>query len=129
MVAVIDFSNSELVTHTYTNTDNVKSSESTGDSTSTSGTGGTPGTDSNSQTTYVYPSTSTTSSTDSTSEIYYLPDEVINTQTIPAGLVKYDSSSISVAATSYKVVKQADAKAQGLLAGLTWDQYKLANAV
>ena len=40
----------------------------------------------------------------------------------------YDQSSLSISAIRYKVLKEEDAKSQGLLDGVTWDEYKLANA-
>lgn len=126
---IVDFSSSELVEHTYTNEDNVKANESLYESESTGSSGGVPGTDSNDETTVVYQDSENSSSTVSEQDIYYLPDEVVKTQTIPPGLVKYDDSSISVAATSYKIVKEEDAKRQGLLDGISWEDYKLANNV
>ncbi len=126
---IVDFSSSQLVEHTYTNEDNVKASESIYESESTGSSGGVPGTDSNDETTVVYQDSENSSSTVSEQDIYYLPDEVVKTQTIPPGLVQYTDSSISVAATSYKIVKEEDAERQGLLDGVTWEDYKLANNV
>ena len=52
----------------------------------------------------------------------------MTTTDIPAGLVKYDQSSLSISAIRYKVVKEEDADAQGLLDGISWEEYKIANA-
>ena len=58
----------------------------------------------------------------------YLPNEEVTTTTTPPGLVVYDQSSLSISAIRYKVLKEEDAKTQGLLDGISWDEYKLANA-
>ena len=69
------------------------------------------------------------SSSSTTSEISrdYLPNEKVTLTKIPAGLVQYGKSSVSVAAVKYKVLKEEDAKNQGLLDGITWDEYKAMN--
>ena len=68
-------------------------------------------------------------SSSNTSEISrdYLPNEKVTLTKIPAGLVKYGNSSVSVAAIKYRVLKEEDAKNQGLLDGITWDEYKAMN--
>ena len=128
----LDFSATEKTEHTYTPADNstqgVLSHEDIHASESTGGTSGTPGTDSNGNTTYVVQDSQTSSSTVNEESRDYLPNETIVNQTIPAGLIQYDQSSISVAAIKYKVLKEEDAKTQGLLAGTTWDAYKAANS-
>jgi flagellar M-ring protein FliF len=58
----------------------------------------------------------------------YLPNEKITSRSTPPGKIKYESSSISVSAITYNVVREEDAKDQGLLDGITWNEYKLANA-
>ena len=89
-----------------------------------------PGTDSNGEdgTTYVLQDNGYSSSSVSEQNRDYLPNETITQTTIPPGLVKYSSSSLSVAAIKYKVLKEEDAKTQGLLDGITWEEYKLANS-
>ncbi len=96
---------------------------------STNGTvGGTPGTDSNTDQTYVYQSDTSSTSSISDEHYDYLPNTSIETQSIPAGVIDPTQSSVSVTAVSYKIIKEEDVRTQGLLSGLTWDEYKLANS-
>lgn len=129
----LDFSVVEETEHLYYPADNqsqgVLSSEDKYSSESTGGTAGVPGTDSNGEdgTTYVVQDSETSSSTVTEESRNYLPNEKITMTTIPAGLIKYANSSASIAAIKYKTLKEEDAKTQGLLDGITWDEYKLAN--
>ena len=89
--------------------------------------GGIPGTDSNNETTYQY-QTGTDTESSSTSKLEdFLPNESLSVQNLPAGVINYGNSSLSLTAISYRVIKEEDAKSQGLLDGITWDQYKAAN--
>lgn len=130
----LDFSTTEKTQHDYTPADGqsqgVLSHEDIYNSEATGGTAGVPGTDSNGEdgTTYVLQDNQTSSSSVSEESRDYLPNETIVQTTIPAGLIKYGSSSLSVAAIRYKVLKEEDAKTQGLLDGITWEEYKLANS-
>ncbi len=129
---VIDFSTTETTIHNYTPADGqsqgVLSEESSYTSESSGSTGGTPGTDSNGETTYYYEDSDTSSST--IEELYkkYLPNETITNTVIPAGKVTYSESSLAVSSTNYIVVKEDDVKDQGLLDGITWEEYKDANS-
>ncbi len=128
----MDFSNTEKTTHNYTpadgqsqgllGTDKNYTSESTGNS------GGTPGTDSNSETTYPYQDHNYSSSTIEEYYRTYLPNEYIEYQTIPAGTINYGKSSVAVSSVDYIVIKEEEAKSQGLLDGITWDEYKASNS-
>lgn len=128
---IIDFSTTEKTNHQYTPADGqsqgLLSEKSSYTSESSGGTSGTPGTDSNSETTYYYQDNDYSSST--IEELYekYLPNEYIEHTTIPAGRVNYAESSLAVSSTNYIIVKEDDVKAQGLLAGITWEEYKNAN--
>lgn len=130
----LDFSTKEEVQHDYTpadgQTQGVLSHEELYNAESTGGTTGVPGTDSNGEdgTTYVIDDGNTSSSTVTEEVRDYLPNEKVTTTTTPAGVVVYDQSSLSISAIRYKVLKEEDAKAQGLLDGITWNEYKLANA-
>ena len=130
----LDFSTTEQTEHDYTPADNqtqgVLSHENIYNSESSGGTSGTPGTDSNNEdgTTYVMQDNETSNSSVNEESRDYLPNEKITNKTIPAGLIEFDKSSLSVAAIKYKVVKEEDAKTQGLLDGVTWNEYKLANS-
>lgn len=129
----LDFSVVEKTQHEYTPADGqsqgVLSSEDIYNSEATGGTAGVPGTDSNGEdgTTYTITDAEGSSSTVTEESRKYLPNETITSTTVPAGLIKYDKSSVSVAAIKYKALKEEDAKTQGLLDGISWDEYKLAN--
>lgn len=129
----LDFSVVEETEHLYFPADDqsqgVLSSEDIYSSEATGGTAGVPGTDSNGEdgTTYVMQDTESSSSTVNEESRKYLPNEKITMKTIPAGLIDYGKSSASIAAIKYKALKEEDAKAQGLLDGISWEEYKLAN--
>ena len=42
--------------------------------------------------------------------------------------MNYANSSATITAVNYRVIKEEDAKTQGLLEGITWDEYKAANS-
>lgn len=129
----LDFSSYERTRHDYSSpedsTQGLLASEDIYNSESTGSTGGVPGTDSNGEdgTTYVIRDQNDSSQTVSEESRKYLPNEFVEKQTVPAGLIKYDSSSISVTAKKLKVIREEDVDAQGLLADMTWDEYKAAN--
>lgn len=128
---IIDFSTTEKVTHDYSapsgKDQGMLAEERKYTSDSQGSSGGTPGTDSNTETTYYYQNSD--SSTATIEEIYkkYLPNEYIETQTIPAGNINYNSSSLAVSSVEYVIVKEDEVKKQGLLDGITWDEYKASN--
>ena len=129
---VLDFSTYEEVVHTYTpadgQTQGVLAHEDLFESENESGVGGIPGTDSNDDdTTYVLEDNGYSHSSQSEQSRDYLPNERIRTTTTPAGLINYSQSSITVALLKYNVIREEDAKTQGLLDGITWEEYKLAN--
>ncbi len=130
----LDFSTSEETNHNYTPADGqdqgLKSHEDVYEAEASGGTSGVPGTDSNgteNDTTYVMPDSQNSSSTTSERSTDYLPNEQITKKTTPAGVIQYANSSLSVSAINYNVIKEDDVKAQGLLDGVTWDEYKVAN--
>ena len=129
----LDFSTVEDVTHLFYapegQVQGVLSHEDIYESEASGGVGGVPGTDSNNEDNTDYVINDYENSTSSTSEISrdYLPNEKMTTTKIPAGLIKYDNSSLSVAAIKYRVVKEEEAKSQGLLDGITWEDYKAQN--
>lgn len=129
---VLDFSTTDKTEHTYTpadgQTQGVLSHEDIFNSENTSGVGGVPGTDSNDDdTTYVLEDGSTSSSTQSEESRDYLPNETITTTSTPAGLIDYSQSSLAASLIRYNVIREEDAETQGLLDGITWEEYKLAN--
>ncbi|MDD6201477.1 MAG: flagellar basal-body MS-ring/collar protein FliF [Lachnospiraceae bacterium] len=130
----LDFSTTKKVQHDYTPAENqtqgVLSHEDIYSAESTGGTTGVPGTDSNGEngTTYVIQNGENSSSTVTEESRDYLPNETITETSIPAGLIKYDESSLSVAAIKLRVIRQEEAKEQGLLDGVSWEEYKAANS-
>lgn len=131
----LDFSSTEQVTHDYTpadgQTQGVLSHDELYESEATGGTGGVPGVtsnDSDNEPTYVIQDYDTSSETVNQQSHDYLPNEFIETKKIPAGLIKYETSSISVSAKTLHIYKEEDVKAQGLLTDMTWDEFKAANA-
>ena len=129
----LDFSSVEETEHLFYapdgQTQGVLSHEDIYEAESTGGVSGVPGTDSNNEdnTDYVIPDYESSSSNTSEISRDYLPNEKVTLTKIPAGLIKYNNSSVSVAAIKYKVLKEEDAKNQGLLDGITWDEYKAMN--
>lgn len=130
----LDFSTIEKVKHDYTapegQTQGLLSHEEIYNAESTGGSTGVPGTDSNGENgpTYVIQDGANSSSSVSEEVRDYLPNEEVTKTTTPPGLVNYDQSSLSISAIRYKVLKEEDAKTQGLLDGMSWKEYKLANA-
>ena len=128
----VDFSTYSETDHNYYvndgQTQGYLSSERTYNSEATNGNGDVPGTDSNGDTEYVYQDNAESASTVEELERKYLPSERITDKSTPAGAINYGNSSISLALTNIVVVREEDAKAQGLLDGITWDEYKLANS-
>lgn len=128
----VDFSNKEVTSTTYTpadgQTQGLLSHETNYEAESDGGAGLVPGTDSNKEQTYVYESGAGGSSTVTQYEKDYLPNTETTISQIPAGTIVYDKSSIAVTAIKLNVLKEEDAKAQGLLDEMSWDEYKLANS-
>lgn len=128
----VDFSSSEVTSTTYTpadgQTQGLLSHESNYESENEGGGGYVPGTDSNVEQTYVYQNGGGSSSTVTQSEKDYLPNTETKYSQIPAGSIVFSDSSIAVTAIKLKVINEEDAKTQGLLDEMSWDEYKLANS-
>lgn len=129
----LDFSSVEETEHLFYapegQAQGVLSHEDIYEAETSGGVGGVPGTDTNNEdnTDYMLNDYETSSSTTSEISRDYLPNENVKLTTIPPGLIKYDSSSISVAAIKYRVLKEEEAKSQGLLDGISWEEYKAQN--
>lgn len=129
----LDFSDKEETVHNYEAADGqsqgVLSHSDEYSSDNNSGTGGEPGTGSNTEndTNYVMENNSNSTSSVNETQKDYLPKETITKTSTPSGTIDYGNSSVAVTAITYNVVREEDAKKQGLLQGVTWDQYKLAN--
>jgi flagellar M-ring protein FliF len=90
--------------------------------------GGPPGTDSNNETTTMFEDNSNTSSSSSQSSIDRIYDSDVQQSETPIGAIDYDSSTLALAALRYRELHEEDARAQGLLDGITWEAYKDANS-
>lgn len=86
------------------------------------------GAESNDGTVMVNPDSGGSSSSQTESERNYLPNESISYKITPAGGIDYNASSISIAAVSLREIREEDVERQGLLAGTSWEEYKLANS-
>ena len=106
----------------------VLASKDTYESDAQGGVTGIPGTDSNTETTYAYEDNEYSNQHVTEESLDYLPNESTTLKQIPAGAVKYDECSITITALTYDIKKEEDIKAQGLLDGTTWEEYKLNNA-
>lgn len=130
---VLDFSTYDRATHNYTpadgQTQGVLSSEDTFQQDVTGSTGGEPGTASNDDDTSYQLQDYTDSSSSTTEESRkYLPNEETTRQIIPAGLIEYDKSSLSMTAKKLHVYREEDIDSQGLLVDMSWEEFKAANA-
>lgn len=130
----IDFSKTEIAQKNYTlpegQTDTgLLDSQSDYQSDATNGQAATPGTDSNSDdTTYTTPDGTPSESSITDSDKKYLNDEKITTSKNDGGTIKYDSSSITVVATRYKVYDESTLEKDGKLKDTTWEEYKSKHA-
>lgn len=131
----LDWSVINEVTHEYYapdgQTQGVYSHEENFESESSGGNGGVPGTDANDQDvedTYVIDQTGVTQSTQAEYSRDYLPNERITTTDQAGGAILYDTSSLGITAIHYVVYNEADLRTQGLLDGMTFDEFRLANS-
>ncbi|MBD5465835.1 MAG: flagellar M-ring protein FliF [Lachnospiraceae bacterium] len=129
----LDFSTREQTDHTFQAPEGSEggllSEERVYDAENQGITGGEPGTGSNGEdgASYVLSDYADSSSTLSERESKYLQDESVTTETKPPGDVIYEESSIGIAATKLHVYKEEDVQKQGLLEGITWDEFKVTN--
>ena len=127
----MDFSQKKQTKHEYTapegHEQGLLAHEEVYQSNAVDTTGGVPGTDSNSETDYMIDESIGTNTSTYERKSDYVPNETITEITDATGTVVYNDSTVSVAAVKYKVVREDDVKLQGLLDGITWEEYKLAN--
>lgn len=128
----LDWSIMKKTQHDYTPADGqnqgVLSHEESYESENQGGDGGVPGTDTNTENTYVLQDNAYNSSTVTEQSKDYLPNETITDTENPGGVIKYDSSSLGITAIHYVVYKEADLKTQGLLDGISFEEYQAANS-
>ncbi len=130
---IMDFSVIKQTNHTYTQADengtNVLSHEDTYSAQGTGGTGGIPGTDTNTEEqTYVIEDGTNSNYNVEEESRDYLPSEKITDTVIPPGAISYDASSIAITASHYVIYKEEELKKQGLLDGITFDEFMLQNS-
>lgn len=96
---------------------------------STNGVDGVPGTDTNGGDTtgYLWTGAGNGSSSSSEEHTTYQPNISDTNYVSPAGGIDKSKSSISVSMITYREYYEANARAQGLLDGVTWAQFKANN--
>lgn len=128
----LDFSSSTVTRHEYFvpdgNSQGYLASSRTYSSSSENSGGDVPGTDTNGEVEYEWQDNDNSSAETSEEEFKYLPGEEITNKNVTPGVVDYANSSLSASATVMNIVREEDVDAQGLLDGITWEEYKLANA-
>ncbi len=87
-----------------------------------------PGTDSNDENIYVSPDSNNSSSTQTEMLEDFLPNEDIRFKITPAGAINYNNSGMSIALIRYREYREEDVDRQGLLDGISWEEFKLNNA-
>lgn len=130
---IMNFSAVKETEHTYTQADengtNVLSHENTYSAQGTGGTGGIPGTDTNTEEqTYVIEDGTNSNYNVEEESRDYLPAEKITDTVIPPGAISYENSSIAITASHYVIYKEEELKKQGLLDGITFDEFMLQNS-
>lgn len=127
----IDFAEYQNTVHEYYAPDGreegMKAHEDLYEDENSSGSGGLPGTDSNDEQTIQIQDGSNSDSSSSQSSTDYLPNESVSVENLPPGIIDFSNSSLSLTAITYRIVKEEDAKNQGLLDGISWEEYKAAN--
>lgn len=130
---VVDFSSyTRRVTEYYANEgrdEGMAIHEDTFSEESSGGTGGYPGTDSNGGdlTGYVNPDVSNSQTSSNEHSIDRQPNVSDTQTTSPAGSINYDASSTSVSMIRYRHYYEENVEQQGLLEGLSWEEFKEAN--
>ncbi len=131
---VLDFSTTESTIHKYSapegRTEGMIAHEDIFNSENESTIAGIPGTDSNNDddSTYVLPDNGGGNASQSEESRDYLPDEEITNRSTPGGAIDYGRSSLMASMIQYNVIREEDARTRGELEGLSWEEYKLANA-
>ncbi|MCI5955195.1 MAG: flagellar M-ring protein FliF [Lachnospiraceae bacterium] len=101
------------------------------ESSSTNDGGGIPGTDSNdgeNLTTYVNPDYGSSETTQTESSTSYLPNERATSKVTPAGGINYENSSVAISLIKLREYHEETVKRQGLLDGVTWEEFKDAHS-
>lgn len=130
---IMDFSSRNETEHTYTQADvngtNVLAHENTYTAEGTGSNGGVPGIDSNQEeTTYVMETGDASNYSVEEESRDYLPSEKITDKVTPPGSIDYGASSIGITASHFVIYKEEDVKAQGLLDGISFEEFILQNS-
>ncbi len=130
---IIDFSETNVVDHNYyapeNSTQGLLAEANIYNSDSTSAGGDIPGTDSNDESpTYVVNNNGNQSTTTSEENYKYVPSERVTTSNTVGGIIDYQNSSAGITAIDYVVVQEDTVRSQGLLDGITWEEYKAQNS-
>lgn len=130
---VIDFSDQQIVDHNYyapeNSTQGLLAEARIYNSDATGGQGDIPGTDSNDESpTYVLDNGGIQNSSTSEEEYKYIPSEKISTITNKGGIIDYQNSSAGITAIDYIIVQEETVRSQGLLDGISWEEYKAQNS-
>ncbi|HKM20646.1 MAG TPA: flagellar M-ring protein FliF C-terminal domain-containing protein [Lachnospiraceae bacterium] len=129
---IMDFSSTNHVNHNYTpaegQSQGVLSHEDTYAAEGSGGTGGVPGTDTNTENEYVIQDDANSNYTVEEESRDYLPNEEIIDRTVPPGAIQYDESSVAVTASHFVIYKEEELRAQGLLDGITFEEFEAANS-
>ena len=129
----VDFDDVEIIDHKYKAPDGSEEGllkhsyviNSEGNIADASGIAGTESNDED--TSYLIPNANGSTSTYTLTEYDWLQDETITTTKQASGKIKYDESSVSIVAMKYNILHEEDARAQGLLDNMTWEQFKATN--
>lgn len=128
----MDFSSTKVTDHEYYvangNSQGYLASDRIYSNDATNGVGGVPGTDSNGDVEYEYQDNAESSSSTTEEERKYLPSERITDKEKLPGGINYDQSTMSASLTNMNLIREEDVRSQGLLDGISWEEYKLANA-
>ncbi|RKJ46444.1 flagellar M-ring protein FliF [bacterium 1XD8-76] len=130
---VIDFSDTRVVDHNYyapeNSTQGLLAEAHIYTSDSTAGGGDIPGTDSNDEpATYMVETNGQQSTTTSEEDYKYVPGERITESNSVGGIIDYAGSSAGITAIDYIIVQEEVVKNQGLLDGISWEEYKAQNS-
>ncbi len=87
-----------------------------------------PGAESNDGTVMVNPDYGNSSSSQEESQKHYLPNESSTHKITPAGSIDYNAASISIAMIRFRELHEETVRKQGLLDGITWEEYKAQNS-
>lgn len=94
-----------------------------------SGSGGVPGTDSNDEDiTYEINTGGDSTSTYTLKKYEYAVNKVVEVKTKELGKIDYNTSSVSIAASSYMIYDEEQVKELGMLEDVTWEEFKSQNA-